>query len=83
MKMLSWNGRGLSTPSAILNLRNIAQGYHPNILFLSETLSKVHRMETIRVMLKFDACLSIDVEGRNGGLSVMWKEKLKCSFELF
>jgi hypothetical protein len=29
-------------------------------------------------MLKYDACLSIDVEGRSGGLSVMWKENLKC-----
>jgi hypothetical protein len=35
-------------------------------------------MENIRVMLKFDACLSIDVEGRSGGLSVMWKENMKC-----
>ncbi|MCI45237.1 endonuclease/exonuclease/phosphatase family protein, partial [Trifolium medium] len=66
MKILSWNCRGLSIPSAIPNLRNIAQGYHPYILFLSETLSKAHKMETIRVMLKFDACLSVDVEGRSG-----------------
>jgi hypothetical protein len=35
-------------------------------------------MENIRVMLKFDACLSIDVEGRSRGLSVMWKENMKC-----
>jgi exonuclease III len=78
MKILSWNCRGLSTPSAIPNLRNIAQGYHPDILFLSETLAKAQKMENIRVMLKFDACLSIDVEGRSGGLSVMWKANTKC-----
>jgi hypothetical protein len=30
------------------------------------------------VMLKFHACLSIDVEGRSRGLSVMWKENMKC-----
>jgi hypothetical protein len=35
-------------------------------------------MENIRVMLKYDACLSVDVEGRSGGLSVMWKENMKC-----
>jgi exonuclease III len=78
MKILSWNCRGLSTPSAIPNLRNVAQGFRPDILFLSETLSKTQKMEAIRVMLKYDACLSIDVEGRSGGLSVMWKENLKC-----
>jgi endonuclease/exonuclease/phosphatase family metal-dependent hydrolase len=79
MKILSWNCRGLSIPSAIPNLRNVAQGYHPDILFLSETLSKAKKMENIRVKLKFDACLSVDVEGRSGGLSVMWKQNVQCS----
>ncbi|MCI03410.1 endonuclease/exonuclease/phosphatase family protein, partial [Trifolium medium] len=78
MKILSWNCRGLSNPSAIPNLRNVAQGYHPDILFLSETLCKAQKMEKIRVMLKYDACLSIDVEGHSGGLSVMWKANTKC-----
>jgi exonuclease III len=49
MKILSWNCRGLSTPSAIPNLRNIAQGHKPDILFLSETLSKAQTMERVRV----------------------------------
>ncbi|PNX97372.1 ribonuclease H, partial [Trifolium pratense] len=79
MKILSWNCRGLSTPSAIPNLRNIAQGHQPDILFLSETLSKAHTMERIRVDLKFNSCLSVDVEGRSGGLSVMWRDTIKCS----
>lgn len=33
----------------------------------------------MRISLKFDACLTVDVEGRSGGLAVLWKEKLKCS----
>ncbi|GAU39458.1 hypothetical protein TSUD_158890 [Trifolium subterraneum] len=67
MKILSWNCRGLSTPGAIPNLQYIAQVHQPNIIFLSETLSKTQVMERIRVKLKFDYCLSIDVEGRSGG----------------
>ncbi|KAK2449324.1 hypothetical protein QL285_008530 [Trifolium repens] len=78
MKILSWNCRGLSTPSAIPNLRTIAQDNQPDILFLSETLSKSQAMERIRVSLKFNSCLSIDVEGRSGGLSVMWRDTIKC-----
>ncbi|MCH79466.1 endonuclease/exonuclease/phosphatase family protein, partial [Trifolium medium] len=35
-------------------------------------------MERIRVNLKFSSCLSVDVEGRSGGLSVMWKDNIKC-----
>jgi hypothetical protein len=48
------------------------------VLFLSKTLSKSQKMERIRTMLKYDSCLSIDVEGRSGGLVVMWKESVKC-----
>jgi exonuclease III len=81
MKILSWNCRGLSTPSAIPNLRSIAQGNQPDILFLSETLSKAHTMEKIRVGLNFNSCLSIDVEGRSGGLSVMWRSSVNCRIE--
>ncbi|MCH93186.1 endonuclease/exonuclease/phosphatase family protein, partial [Trifolium medium] len=77
-KILSWNCRGLSTSSAIPNLCNIAQGHQPDILFLSETLSKSQTMERIRVKLKFNCCLSIDVEGRSGGLSVMWRDTISC-----
>jgi hypothetical protein len=36
-------------------------------------------MESIRIMLNYDSCLSIDVEGRSGGLAVMWKNSVKCS----
>jgi exonuclease III len=78
MKILSWNCRGLSTLSGIPNLRNIAQGHQPDILFLSETLSKAQTMERVRVNLKFNSCLSVDVEGRSRGLSVMWKDTIKC-----
>ncbi|KAK2414457.1 hypothetical protein QL285_037046 [Trifolium repens] len=78
MKILSWNCRGLSKPSAIPNLRTIAQGNQPDILFLSETLSKTATMERIRVNLKFNSCLSVDVEGRSGGLSVMWRDTIQC-----
>jgi endonuclease/exonuclease/phosphatase family metal-dependent hydrolase len=35
-------------------------------------------MEKIRTLLKYDSCLSIDVEGRSGGLSVLWRESVKC-----
>jgi hypothetical protein len=35
-------------------------------------------MERIRVNLKFNSCLSVDVEGRSGGLSVMWRDTIQC-----
>jgi hypothetical protein len=35
-------------------------------------------MERVRVSLNYNSCLSIDVEGRSGGLSVLWKDTIKC-----
>jgi endonuclease/exonuclease/phosphatase family metal-dependent hydrolase len=35
-------------------------------------------MERIRVQLNYNSCLSIDVEGHSGGLSVMWRDSIKC-----
>ncbi|GAU48556.1 hypothetical protein TSUD_405720 [Trifolium subterraneum] len=79
MIILSWNYRGLGGPSAIPNLRKLARLHKPDILFLSETLAYARHLETIRVMLGFDSCLAVDVEGRSGGLAVLWKESSNCS----
>jgi hypothetical protein len=35
-------------------------------------------MERIRVSLKYNSCLAVDVEGRSGGLAVMWKDTINC-----
>ncbi|GAU38215.1 hypothetical protein TSUD_226360 [Trifolium subterraneum] len=78
MIILSWNCRGLGGPSAIPNLKKLARGHKPDILFLSETLSHNRHIESIRVLLGFDSCLAIDVEGRSGGLAVFWKDSSKC-----
>lgn len=69
--------QGLSNPSSIPNLRNLAQWYHPDTLFLWDTLPKAKKLEFVRVLLKFDSSLTIDVEGRIGGLVVLWKDKIK------
>ncbi|XP_058782838.1 uncharacterized protein LOC131657458 [Vicia villosa] len=79
MKILSWNCRGLSNPRAIPNLRQLTQKHHPDVLFLSETLAKKQKLESVRVTLKFDSCLTVDVVGRSGGLAVLWKYTVTCN----
>lgn len=69
----------MSNLSAIHNLRNLAQKHRPDIIFLSETLANTRKMEAICVGLKCDSCLAIDVEGRSGGLTVLWRSKIKCN----
>lgn len=79
MKILSWNCRGLSNPRAIPNLRKLAHQYHHAIVFLLKMLSKTRKLESIRVILKFEACLTVDVEGISGGLVVLWKDTTRCN----
>ncbi|GAU28887.1 hypothetical protein TSUD_293390 [Trifolium subterraneum] len=79
MIILSWNCRGLGGPSAIPNLKKLARGHKPDVLFLSETLSHNRHIESIRVLLGFDSCLAIDVEGRSGGFAVFWKDSSNMS----
>ncbi|GAU22462.1 hypothetical protein TSUD_123490 [Trifolium subterraneum] len=49
--------------------------------------SEETNLESIRVMLGFDSCLAIDVEGRSGGLAVFWKDSsvvlLEISYESY
>jgi len=73
MIIFSWNCWGLGSLSAAPNLRNLARGHKPDILFLSKTLATTRSMENINVMLGYDSCLAVDVEGRSGGLEVFWK----------
>ncbi|XP_058733184.1 uncharacterized protein LOC131604782 [Vicia villosa] len=83
MKILSWNCRGLSNPRAIPNLRALAHRHHPDIIFLLETLANSQKLKRVRVSLKFEACLSVDVVGRSGGIVVLWNNSKKCSIQNF
>lgn len=78
MIILSWNCCGLSKPCAVPNLRNLAQGHQPDVIFLFETLSYARSLESIQVALGFDSCLSVDVEGRSGGVAVLSKTSANC-----
>lgn len=60
-------------------MRALAQQHHPNILFLLETLANYQKLERVRVSLKFEACLSVDVVGRSGGIVVLWNNSKKCN----
>jgi hypothetical protein len=30
------------------------------------------------VSLKYNSCLAVDVDGRSGGLAVMWRDTISC-----
>lgn len=61
----------------------MAQKHQSYIIILSETLSKVRKLENIIVMLKYDACLTFGVEGRSEGLKVLSKNNINFSLMNF
>lgn len=79
MKHLSWNSRGLGNPRAVRNLRDLIKSQNPTFVFLSETLVKKDVIAELSNKLGFIEFFAVDVEGRSGGLAVMWKSVIKCS----
>lgn len=47
MKILSWNCRGLASPSTITQLKESLRLFKPELIFISETKRKVRFIKTI------------------------------------
>uniref|UniRef100_A0A803PBY3 Reverse transcriptase domain-containing protein n=1 Tax=Cannabis sativa TaxID=3483 RepID=A0A803PBY3_CANSA len=57
--------------------------HHPGMIFLSETRLNEAVMERIRVVLGFDSRFVVAVEGKSGGLALLWKEPFEVSVKSF
>lgn len=57
---------------AVQTLLGFVASKKPNLLFLIETMSTKHRMERVRVQLKYDNCLVVEADGISGGLALLW-----------
>jgi exonuclease III len=78
MNLVSWNCRGLGSPSAVSNLKYLVRHHKIAILFLSETLVLSNKIEEIRYVLGFNSCFSVDRVGRSGGLAMFWNSSHNC-----
>jgi hypothetical protein len=78
MSLLSWNCRGLGSPSAVPDLKYLVRRFNPTLLFLSETLVHKNKVEDLRYVLGFDFCFSVDSIGRSGGLAIYWRANFNC-----
>lgn len=83
MNALSWNCRGLGTPQTIRVLGDLVKSLRPDILFLSETISKSDKVEQMRIKLGFAQCFAVDCIGRSGGLGVFWRNNVNCEISSY
>jgi exonuclease III len=80
MKILSWNCKGLSRPTAVQTLRRLICDQSPDILFLTETKSSPLQVSATLNRLGFFLMSQVAPIGSNGGLVLSWRPRvdLEC-----
>lgn len=66
MSCLFWNCRGLGVPLTVLPLGDILRNKNPDIIFLSETKSLQHNIESLKRKWNLHG-VSVDRVGQVGG----------------
>ncbi|KAM6569197.1 hypothetical protein CsatB_017182 [Cannabis sativa] len=73
MSTIGWNCHGLGNPWAIQFLQDICVEKKPNFLFLCETLCRKDVVDRVKCKLGFESSLTVEAQGRKGGLTFFWK----------
>lgn len=75
MKIVTWNCRGLLGTPTVQSLLDIQRRHRPDAFFLSETHLSDAKAEELKRKLGMDEMIcEPSVDGRKGGLLLVWKE---------
>lgn len=83
MSLLYWNYRGLGNPCAIRALQELIKSKDPCLVFLCETKVKDAKARKIQKEFGFKSGVTVDYQGRNGGLPMWWNEGLNVSLHTY
>uniref|UniRef100_A0A803NLH2 Reverse transcriptase n=1 Tax=Cannabis sativa TaxID=3483 RepID=A0A803NLH2_CANSA len=67
------NDNGVNGPKN-LN-KDIVIQKRPSFVFLCETISKKDKLERVRLLLGFDGVITVEPQGKSGGLAFLWKNE--------
>jgi len=82
MKLISWNVRGLNSPSKYRMIKNLIQQEKPSIVFLQETKSSTTAMEKTRNKIwAGNNSISVDASGALGGLAILWNPQILSLYD--
>lgn len=77
MKFMSWNCRGLGSPSTIPQLKESLRLFKPELRFICETKRKTGFVRTVCKQLGWeDRWVAVDPIGRSGGLLFSWGQEV-------
>lgn len=83
MIIMAWNCRGCGSPRTVQILRRWCFQHKPDILFLSETMSKGKNMEELKFKFGFTGAIGVDSVGNSGGLCLFWKDNIDFKLESY
>lgn len=77
MKIMSWNCRGLGSPSTVSQLKELLRLFKPELTFLCETKRRSEFVSNVCKKLgRENRWKAIEPIGRSGGLLVGWSEEV-------
>jgi hypothetical protein len=79
MNLLALNCRGAGLAATVGELRNLCRFYNPEVVFLCETKQKAGYMNKIKWSLGFANGVTVDCQGRSGGMVLWWKHGVEVS----
>ncbi|GLU22891.1 hypothetical protein SLE2022_389310 [Rubroshorea leprosula] len=83
MNLLCWNCRGLRNPQVVRSLIELVRLKKPKVVFLCETLLDRRSTERAKRRLGFQHCFTVERNGRNGGLAMMWDQQLQLHLQSY
>ena len=79
--MLAWNCRGLGSSLAVRTLADEVRAKDPILVFLSETKAGKNRIKGIQNKLEYSQGITVQSDGRSGGLAMLWREGTDVRFK--
>ncbi|TYG89454.1 hypothetical protein ES288_A12G101300v1 [Gossypium darwinii] len=83
MKFMCWNCHGLGNPAKLRELKILLVANNSDIIFLSETKMTANDFCRVQNKCRMQNELAINLEGRSGGLVLMWRDRMNVSIQRY
>ncbi|MBA0817793.1 hypothetical protein Gohar_025736, partial [Gossypium harknessii] len=83
MKFMCWNYRGLGNPAKLRELKQLLVANNPDLIFPSETKMSANEFQSVQNKCKWQNGLTVNSEGRSGGLAMMWRDGMNVSIQKY
>jgi len=83
MTILSYNCRGLGTPTVVDSLATLVRRNSPSLVFFSETKHFSSGMEVVRWKCRLSGCIVVPLKRRAVGLALLWSKENQITLRSF